>query len=263
MSNYTALVLEDSPTQAVIISRMIEVLGWKVVRCHRLEEALEVAASIRFQALFLDIFVHEHNSLEHISRFRELAPGATIVTMTAGSGKESLEYTLSEARKSQATFVLTKPFSSAILKNILSNAVEDAEAGQKRTHILVVDDSATLRKLICSTYAKADYRVSAVESMEDAIYNIDIAHVDLVLTDIFMAGMGGLEGIKTIKKTWPMVRIIAMSAGLDQVVSTKDVLAIAQGNGADASINKPFTPDALLEVTEATLSIGTELILSA
>lgn len=248
MSNPTALLLEDSKTQAQLISRLFKVNGWEVIHCETVREAIDSLKLISFQALFLDVFVGTHNSIKHVPQFKQLAPKAPLILMTAGSSHEALEKTLREARASRADYVLRKPFTESALKSVLDSTIADGKAGQIRKHILVIDDSSTVRNLVCGALEFGGYRTSNADSMESALKNIDIAHVDLVLVDIFMPGMGGLEGIKRIKQAWPKVKIVAMSGGAEIEGSEGDALAAAQRLGADQQIRKPFKPETLVDL---------------
>ena len=95
----TALILEDSQTQAQIIARMIEQSGWTTVRCDNIREALDSLKLLSIQALFLDVFVGQHNTMLHFAQFRQLARSTPIVLMTAGSSREAIDKTLRDARR--------------------------------------------------------------------------------------------------------------------------------------------------------------------
>ncbi|WP_343685638.1 response regulator [Asticcacaulis sp.] len=125
--------------------------------------------------------------------------------------------------------------------------------GRKKA-VLVIDDSRTLRTFIRGVLEFAGYRVHEAESMEQAFRDVDVAHVDAVLCDIFMPGMGGLEGIRHIETTWPSVPIIAMSAGIEDKVSETEVLNATEKLGANAKLPKPFKPEQLLETVDKLLS---------
>jgi len=254
MSTATALILEDSPTQAQIISRMVENHGWSTIHCLSVREALDSLKLISFQAMFLDVFVGQHNSIGHVEQFRKLSPDTPLSLMTAGAGHEALEKTLRAARAAQADFVLRKPFTDNDIKQILQSASKEHKIGARRKHVLAIDDSRTVRSFISGALDFSGYRASVAESMEEALSSIDIAHVDLVLCDIFMPGMGGLEGIRAIKSAWPKVKIIAMSAGMEEMVSEEEALKAASMIGAHAQIKKPFTPDALAQIVARTLN---------
>ena len=252
MPEATALILEDSRTQAQIIAKMIQAQGWSTIHCETVREVTDTLKLMTVQAMFLDVFVGEHNSTLHVERFRKLAKDVPLILMTAGSSREAVTETLANARKAGADFVLKKPFTDAILSDIF-----DAMGGDRtsrRKHILVIDDSATIRKIISATLNGGGYRVSEAETMEDAFANVDVAHVDLVLCDVFMPGMGGLKGMRMLKTTWPNVKIVAMSAGIEDKVSELDAINAARKIGADAQMSKPFGPRDLLEITSEMLA---------
>jgi len=252
----TVLVLEDSKTQVQIISTMMTRLGWAVVARETVDEALDALSGMRVQALILDVFVGAHNTLAHLDRFRRAAPSAPVIIMSAGSGREAVEDTLRDARRAGADYVLRKPFTEAVLKDIFARADADIATGTRRRHVLVIDDSQTIRGFCQRVYEGADYRVSVAASMESAFSNVNIAHVDAVLCDVFMPGMGGLKGMRTIRGTWPRVALIAMSAGLENHVSDSDALNAARRIGVDAQIRKPFSAGDLLHVTRSVLNDG-------
>jgi len=247
MPDMTALILEDSQTQAQIVTRLIAAQGWSTIHCLSVKEAIDTLKTVEVQALFLDVFIGSQNTLSSLSIFRQLAREAPLVVMTAGSDRESVEHTLESARQAKADYVLRKPFSEKHIKEIFGTAFKDTTTDRKK-HVLVVEDSAPIRSLVRGSLEFGGYRVSTASSMEDAFKNVDIAHVDVVLCDVFMPGMGGLKGMRTIKKVWPKVPIIAMSAGVESFVSEADALNAARNLGADAQIRKPFTNDDLLEI---------------
>ncbi len=203
----TALVLEDSRTQARLIAGMLERLGWQTFHCEDIASAHGCLKNMRIGAMFLDIFVGTANTLIHVDRFRAAAPEVPMVLMTAGAQGQDIELTLARARQSGADHVLRKPFNEATAEQILNTIGQDADAGKKRKHILVIDDSPTIRTIARKALSDGGNRVSDAASMEAAFANVDIAHVDLVLCDVFMPGMGGLMGMSQIKATWPKVKI--------------------------------------------------------
>lgn len=249
-----ALILEDSKTQALIIAKMIEAQGWQSIHFDQMRDASDALTQMSVQALFLDVFVGIHNTLQHIDRFRKLAPDVPIVLMTAGASHEAIEDTLKNARKTGADYVLRKPFNETMLKDVLATLSPDG--GKRRKHILVIDDSSTVRTIAVRALEGGGYRVSQAASMEEAFSNVDIAHVDLVLCDVFMPGMGGLQGMRTIKGTWPRVTIVSMSAGIVDKVSEQEALNATRRLGADAQIAKPFAPEDLVELTGAMLGLA-------
>ncbi len=255
MSKGTVLVLEDSRVQAQLISRMLTTLDWSAVLSFDHKMVFAQLKSMRVNLMLLDVFVEGGNTLTQLPAIREMAPDIPVAIMTAGgSGGIALNQTLNAARKAEADFVLPKPFAPEDLRVILDEAYQMRHAPSGLKHILVVDDCRTVRKLTTMALAEKGYRISEARSMEEAFERIDIAHVDVVITDIFMPGMGGIEGISIIKSTWPNVRIIAMSAGADARVANTAVLSAAKHIGAHAQLPKPFTSEDLTDLVAAVLA---------
>ena len=255
MSLGTVLVLEDSRVQAQFISKMLTSLGWSAVMAFDHKGVFSLLQSSRVDLMLLDVYVEEGNTLLQLPAIRELAPDIPVAIMSAGGmGGHALNSTLNMARKAQADFVLPKPFGPADLGAILDEAFQMRRASAPPKHVLVVDDCRIVRTISTRALAEKNYRISEARSMEEAFERIDIAHVDVVITDIFMPGMGGIEGISIIKGTWPNVAVIAMSAGSEKRLDTNQALAAAKHIGADALLPKPFSADDLTFLVEAVMS---------
>ncbi len=250
-----ALILEDSPTQAHVIGQMLTALGWTYFHCETVREATEALTFTRAGVMLLDVHVGLHNTLLHLPRFRALAPGAPIALMTAGQGGD-VTSTVSAARQSGAEFVLQKPFTQGILSGVLIEVEKQVLAGGCRKHILVIDDSRTVCFFVKNGLDERFYRVTTADCVEAAFDSVDIAHVDLVLCDVFMPGMGGIEGAKRIKATWPAVKVISMSGGFDGHLSEAEALRAAISVGADSIIAKPFTISQLAAAIGETFQRG-------
>ncbi|WP_298330620.1 response regulator [Asticcacaulis sp.] len=254
MTHSTALIIEDSAVQAQMIGRLISAQpGWSHIHFPTFREGYDALSSFSVQALFMDIFVGTTNGLAHIEAFRKRSGTAPIILMTAGSSQESIEETLRKARQARADFILRKPFGEGDVRRIFQTAFKDLSTRTRKKHALVIDDSRTLRSFIRGALEFGGYRVSDAESMEAAFRDVDIAHVDLVVCDVFMPGMGGIKGMSYIKQTWPAVPVIAMSAGLDGQLSETDALNATGRIGADAGIAKPFEGRQLLDLADRLL----------
>ncbi len=241
MTEGLALIIEDSFTQSQIIARMLNDQDWRTVHARSLEEGLQAIIRHKPGLIFVDVFLGEDNSLSALPQIRELANDAAIAVMTAGNRAEDINHTLDEARRARADYVLQKPFSRKQIGAIVAAAEQDYAQGSRRRHALVVEDSQTVLKLTAQMLEDSGFRVSTAQSMEEALTNVDIGHIDVAVCDIFMPGIGGLEGIKRIKRSWPSVKVLAMSAGLGERISPERAVSAALQAGADAEISKPFT----------------------
>lgn len=90
------------------------------------------------------------------------------------------------------------------------------------------------------------FEVLTATDGERAVQLQSANNFDVILTDLFMDGLEGIETIATFKKRWPGVRVIAMSGGGDR--ATGSYLGAARQVGADATLPKPFTIDELRRV---------------
>ncbi len=111
--------------------------------------------------------------------------------------------------------------------------------------ILVVDDEELVRKTIVQTLAKLDHEIIAVENGLEAVKYCQDNEPDLMITDIIMPDMEGIELIMKLHEKSPQMKIIAISGG--GRISNFDFLEIAEKMGADVILHKPFLPSELRE----------------
>ena len=121
--------------------------------------------------------------------------------------------------------------------------------------ILVVDDEIDMQKLLKRSLESAlDCRVETASSGEMALQMLAKSRFDLVLADIKMPGMDGLELLELIKRETPDVTVVMMTA-----FGSIDTAVEAMKNGAYDFITKPFDHDALVLRLEKALERSTLL----
>ncbi len=102
--------------------------------------------------------------------------------------------------------------------------------------ILVVDDEPAVRDVLRTMLEKHGYTVTEAGDGAQAARALTDASFDLVVTDIVMPEREGLETIRFIRRDFPHIRIIAISAP-----SNKDYLRAAERFGAERTFTKPFS----------------------
>jgi len=122
-------------------------------------------------------------------------------------------------------------------------------SSQHPKHIFIIDDDETTTFMV-SEILRKKYRTSVAHKMEDGLFLLKTSDVDIAIVDIFMPGMGGLEGIKKIRKLRPDIKILAISAGYSDELSPAQALAAAETVGADKILSKPIEHDVLLNTIE-------------
>jgi CheY-like chemotaxis protein len=97
---------------------------------------------------------------------------------------------------------------------------------QKCTKVLVVDDHEPSRELFCEALTSAGYAVRAASDGLNAIRHLEETRFDVVLTDVFMPQMDGLELLTKIRDRWPDSRVVVHSNRLSWSVAR---LALVEG----------------------------------
>ena len=118
-------------------------------------------------------------------------------------------------------------------------------------NIVVIDDEPAMLRVICRTLEAAGHAVVPCPDGRRAIDHFKTQTPDLLLTDIFMPEMEGLETIQKAHRLRPEMPIIAMS-GFS--FDGGDYLRIAERFGAIATLRKPFRRSELLALVSRVLA---------
>jgi len=116
--------------------------------------------------------------------------------------------------------------------------------------VLVVEDQPELRTLVCGTLQRHGYRVLSATNGEEA-FHVSAEHkgeLDLLLTDVVMAGLNGRRVAQRLHLERPQMRVIYMSGYTDQTIVRHGVLEPGL-----AFLQKPFTIQTLLRRVRETL----------
>lgn len=163
-------------------------------------------------------------------------------------------------------WVESKPGRGSIFHfNILLDTVDDMCLSGKKTlvaqavvlrtlRVLVAEDDEMIRRLVIAILEKNGHVVSAVCDGREVLKQLSQADFDLLLMDVQMPGMGGLEAAKTIRDQMSDVRdhaipIIAMTG-----FAMSEDEAICLESGMNAYVPKPISPRKLLAVIEGVIN---------
>ena len=108
----------------------------------------------------------------------------------------------------------------------------------RKAKILVVDDEAIVRELLCDWLSDFGYRVLTAENGPQALEIIEKERLGIVITDLVMPGMDGIELMKKAKDIIPNIEVIIITA----YGSITSAIA-AMKEGAYDYIEKPFCPE--------------------
>ncbi len=116
--------------------------------------------------------------------------------------------------------------------------------------LLITDDQVGIRSLLEEVFRGAGYKVYTAAGGREALKIIRDQAIDIVLLDMKMIGIGGLETLKLIKGARPKTRVVIMSA-YEEI----SVLKQAERLGAECYISKPFDLEKLKEIIRKVLAV--------
>lgn len=115
--------------------------------------------------------------------------------------------------------------------------------------ILVVDDEDSLRGVLRAILEEDGYEVLEASDGRSGLEMYRKHKADLIITDLVMPEMNGLDFISEVTRSVPRVRIIAMTG----VPAWDSCLAKAKALGAHGTLQKPFTVETLLDLVKSAL----------
>jgi CheY-like chemotaxis protein len=207
------------------------------------------------KAVILDLFMPRLGGIGALGRIKALNPDVVVI-LVSGMGN-ALEL-VTEAGLSVAG-AFTKPLDLVQLSDTLARsgvvapAALVAAAGDPaqvkrpvRARVLVVDDELEFRKVLAEYLEDRGFDVIEAQDGEEALLRVPDFHPHIVLMDVMMAGMGGVEALKLIKTAAPETCVIMVTA-VEDIDSARGALAL----GASDYVTKPFSfqyLDSVLEV---------------
>lgn len=119
------------------------------------------------------------------------------------------------------------------------NEVTSLESGndpnQHQGTVLVVEDDPSLRRTLNTTLTALGFDIGQAATGEDALTRLRMVDYDVVLLDMNMPGMGGIEACRRMRKLYPRLPILMLT-----VRDSEDDKVAGLDSGADDYITKPF-----------------------
>jgi CheY-like chemotaxis protein len=119
--------------------------------------------------------------------------------------------------------------------------------------ILIVDDERNIRLFMAENLKVRGYDVMEARDGVEALHALQSEHIALVITDLVMPNMDGLELITRLKQDYADIPIVVVSASAE--ISS---LNCARELSVDAVLTKPFAPQKLLQITQTVLNVRTD-----
>ncbi len=101
--------------------------------------------------------------------------------------------------------------------------------------MLIVEDERDIANCLAEFFTMHGYSVNSTFSGEEALAHVEKREADVILLDVLLPGLSGLEVLKRIKRMRPNTRVIMVTA-----LDTEDVRMEAHRHGACGFVTKPF-----------------------
>ena len=128
---------------------------------------------------------------------------------------------------------------------------QDIAVKDSRTTVLIVDDDAAILRLLGILLREEGYRVLAADSGEKALALVAVDKPNVIVTDLQMGGMDGVALFDVVRKKWPMLPVILLTAHgtiPDAVAATR--------RGVFGYLTKPYDAKTLLTEIKKALAVG-------
>jgi DNA-binding NtrC family response regulator len=253
----TVLIADDDRQLRTLLAEFLTTEGFEVLQASDGVEALQAVEMGRPDVMLLDIMMPRLGGLRTLDAIHAFDPNLPVVVMTGTLDAE----TLRRAIFSGATTVLTKPLQledvaaairgqSCLTRDGVPPAGPSRRTGTRK--VLVVDDEPQVRATIQEILRGSGYDVRVAVDGASALAAVSADPPDVVLLDVQMPGLNGIDVLAAIRAIDPTIKLIMVTG-----VTRQQVADEAFEHGVFDYIGKPVDP-AYLE-----LSIETALTTDA
>jgi two-component system response regulator HydG len=230
------LIVDDDRDLAESLADVLEARGYAVELAGSGEEGVARFRQRDFDLVFTDVKLPGMNGVESFFAFRRIKPDAKVVMMTGFS----VEQLLAQAIENGALAVLHKPFAIpdilAVLERIKPHGV-----------VVIADDDPDFADSIEPVLRGAGYKVLVARDGEDAVAKVARGGVDLLVLDLGLPLLSGLEVYLRLKDAGKLVPTIVVT-GREQELGA-DIATLQ--TMAEGFLVKPFDPAHLLRAIAA------------
>jgi CheY-like chemotaxis protein len=254
------LVVDDERLMRDLLGALLTRHGHDVITAASGPEGLELFRTHRPQLTVLDLSMPDMDGIAVLRRLRAIDEQAAVVVLT-GTGTDDLE---NQARQLGVTDFLKKALSPDVIVAALERASGQVAGSAASTapgaaltppegeaSILVVEDEPNSREMVTQFLLNRGYHVRSAPDGAEALFMVQEQAPHLIVLDLYMPGMNGIEVIKTLKRRDFRGSIIVLTGSQDE-----KLLEQALELGSVDVLGKPVDLDRLM------LAIDVGLLLS-
>ncbi|MBF0504407.1 MAG: response regulator [Candidatus Omnitrophica bacterium] len=230
------LVVDDEQGICEIIEKTFSYIGFRVFSASTAKKALQVFRKEKPKIIFLDLMMPDRDGIDILKELRTIDPSVIVIIVTAKKDDKARQ----EVLELGAEEFITKPFSRNYLRDVVvqkMHKVLDQGGHMQTPKLLIADDEAEFRATLKEFIApRFNCDIEEAQSAEEALEKVKRLQPDVVLLDVKMPGLSGLDVIATMRQACVISKIIVVSAWQSAEVVNKAISL-----GACDYISKPVS----------------------
>jgi response regulator RpfG family c-di-GMP phosphodiesterase len=248
MNQPNILIVDDSSIIRKALSRQLEKFGATIDQAEDGEQGLKMALSGNFDLIISDVEMPHLDGFGLCEKLKD-NPGTRSIPVIILSSLES-DRDIEQGFRVGAAAYVSKSEAQTELNETIERVLEKSRFHRGRL-VLVVDDSLKIRELLSQALATEGFQVISAENGRQALIRIQDLKPDLIITDIDMPEMNGVELCKKIHADPALsaTPLVVMSANCDRAIMRR----LLQW-GAASYLIKPFNLEQVVITVEKLLS---------
>ncbi len=232
------LVVDDNEEFSKSVADNLELEGYEVITAHDGFKALDLVKRNNFSLVLMDVKMPAMDGVETFKKVKQIAPDIPVIMVTAFA----VEDLIREALREGAFGTLSKPLDFDDLVELIARATT-----ANGTMILVADDDENLCNSMKDVLEDGGYRVSVACDGNTAVEMTGKNNFDIILIDLKMPSLNGLETYLAIRDIRPdVVAIIITGHAKDMDDMVQEVIQ----KNAYTCLEKPINMDTLISMLE-------------
>jgi diguanylate cyclase (GGDEF)-like protein len=238
--NVNILIVDDDISILETVGDIFQERGYNVAMVDNGQRAIKLVSRRYFDVVLMDIRMPGIDGLETYKEVKRIIPTAAVIMMTGDSKEELVKKSIEEG----AYTVIYKPFN-------VKRVIKIVEEALKKPIILIVDDRIEDRDTLRDILAGKGYRTVLAKDGYEAVGFSEKGNFDVILLDIKMPKMDGIETMERIKELRPDAGIIMMTA-----YSMEEFIEDSLRKGAYTCLFKPIDVEKMLEAIQKVRDLG-------
>ena len=230
------LIVDDDLGMSETLSDILGELGYKVAVANNGFKAIKLVNKDDYNMALIDIMMPGINGVETFKEIKNIRPAMKVIMMTAYSAEDLVK----EALKESAYGIIYKPLNIDDFLNII-------EKIEKKPFILIVDDDPHFCETLKDDLEEMKYNISVSYNGKQAISYIKENDVDIILIDVKMPELNGLELFLTIREIKSKITGIMITGYHSEV---KNLVEEAIKNDLYSCLYKPLDKEKLIKLIE-------------